>query len=407
MPKRVRPEFYWIESKQLYRKRVKCKDGGWHDAYGRTKEICRQRAKELEKIYSSSNYVPASGLQVHEYAAKWFKLNTAGMKAGTRDRYRTNINVHICPAIGAMELAAVKPDDIRLMLLSCSSLARDTQKKVLIAARKIFRSAVENDLIPKNPCDGIKVTGAPPKKREALTDQQRSRLVQAVKNTRAETFVLLCLDAGLRRSEALGLCWDSVYLDGDVPYIDVKRSLNYDSDGKPELVDHGKSDAAARKIPIPPELVDHLKAKRSGRKDGPVVHDQHGKPCSKQSFRRLWDAVRAREEHEATVWEDGKKTRRQLRVGEKVPKHNVTVQLDFHPTPHMLRHTYITKLILSGANIKTVQYLAGHASVQLTLDIYTHLMASRPEDTQAAVLVAFGGTGFGVPDEKTVENVDK
>ena len=58
MPKRVRPEFYWIESKQLYRKRVKCKDGGWHDAYGRTKEICRQRAKELEILEKLETVTP-------------------------------------------------------------------------------------------------------------------------------------------------------------------------------------------------------------------------------------------------------------------------------------------------------------------------------------------------------------
>ena len=405
MPKRNRPEFYWIASRQLYRKRVKGPDGRWHDAYGKTREICRAHARALENELRTG-YVPPSGLQVYEYASTWYRLNTAGMKASTRERYRTNINTHICPAIGAMELAAVKPDDIREMMLSCSSLAKETQKKILIAARKIFRAAVENDLIEKNPCDGITVNGPPPKKREALTDLQRAQLVQAVKGTRAETFVLLCLDAGLRRSEALGLCWDAVHLDG-VPYIDVRRALNFDSNGKPELLDYGKSEAAARKIPIPPELSEHLLAKRGDKTSGPVVHDQHGKICSKQSFRVLWAAVKAREEHEATVWENGKKTRRMLRVGETIPKHRTVIALDFHPTPHMLRHTYITQLILGGANIKTVQYLAGHASVQITLDIYTHLMASRPEDTQAAVLAAFGGTSSGGTVEKPVENVGK
>ena len=406
MSKKNPPGFYWIESKQIWRKRFKGPDKRNHDVYGKTMLICEQKEDALTREIQEGGSRP-SGLQVYEYAAKWYKLNTAGMKAGTRERYRTNINAHICPAIGSLELAEVKPDDIREMMLSCSSLAKDTQKKILIATRKIFQSALENDLIVKNPCTGIKPVGAPAKKREALTDPQRAQLLQAVKRTRAETFVLLCLDAGLRRSEALGLCWDAVHLDDDVPYIDVCRSLNFDEDGKPELVDHGKTKAATRKIPIPPELADHLKAKRGKKTDGPVIHDQHGKVCTKQSFRKLWDIVTAREEHEATVWENGKKQRRLLTVGEKIPKHNTVIALDFHPTPHMLRHTYITQLILSGANIKTVQYLAGHASVQLTLDIYTHLMANRPEDTQAAVLAAFGGQAVRVPDEKTVENVDK
>ena len=395
MPKRDRPEMYWIEKRQLYRKRVKAPDGSWHDAYGKTKPACRENARALEKRLKEAPPPPdpekEPGLQVHEYARTWYELNTATMKAGTRERYRTNINAHICPAIGGMEMAAVRQDDIRRMMLECASLAKSTQNKILIAARKIFRAAMENQLIDRNPCDGVKASGPPPAKREALTDAQREALVQAVKNTRAETFVLLCLDAGLRREEALGLDWDSVYLDEAVPYLSVRRVLTITGNGAPELLPYGKSDAAMRDIPLPPELADHLRAKRGEKTAGPVVHDAHGKLCSRQSFRKLWNAVMSREEHEATVWENGKKTRRVLRVGEKIPKHNVTIALDFHPTPHMLRHTYITQLILSGANIKTVQYLAGHANVQLTLDIYTHLMDNRPKDTQAAVLAAFGG----------------
>ena len=50
-------------------------------------------------------------------------------------------------------------------------------------------------------------------------------------------------------------------------------------------------------------------------------------------------------------------------------------------------------LLLAGIDIKTVQYLAGHSSVQITLNIYTHLMANRPEDTAGAVLAAFGAGG--------------
>lgn len=393
MPKRNRPEFYWIAKRQLYRKRFKGPDGLWHDAYGRTRERCRENASAmLQELKSAPPPAAETGLLVHQYAATWYALNSPDVKESTRERWRTNINSHICPAIGSTEVAAVKEDDIRRMMASCSGLAKSTRQKIFQITRRIFASAVNNELAKKNPCDNIKVSGPPPVKREALTDLQRTQLLQAVAGTRAETFVLLCLDTGLRREEALGLDWDSVYLDEAVPYLQVRRAVNFGKNGVPELVNYGKSEAAFRRIPLPPELSAMLRSKRGRKTTGPVIHDAHGKICSKQSFRKLWDAVRAREEHEATVWENGVKTRRVLHVGERIPKHNVTIALDFHPTPHMLRHTYITRLILSGANIKTVQYLAGHATVQITLDIYTHLTENRPEDTQAAVLAAFGGT---------------
>ena len=85
----------------------------------------------------------------------------------------------------------------------------------------------------------------------------------------------------------------------------------------------------------------------------------------------------------------GRPVERKLNLGDKVPNSNTYISLDFSVTPHQLRHTYITELILAGANIKTVQYLAGHSKVSLTLDIYTHLTERQPKFTVAAVLAAF------------------
>lgn len=76
-------------------------------------------------------------------------------------------------------------------------------------------------------------------------------------------------------------------------------------------------------------------------------------------------------------------------------------------TPHQLRHTYITELILSGANIKTVQYLAGHKNVKLTLDIYTHLIENQPIDTAPTVIKAFEAKPQVNEFDKLPQSVDK
>ncbi len=62
-------------------------------------------------------------------------------------------------------------------------------------------------------------------------------------------------------------------------------------------------------------------------------------------------------------------------------KHFYTI--DFEVTPHILRHTYITNLLLAGTDTKTVQYLAGHEKPKITLDIYAHLTYNRPEDSRS------------------------
>ena len=69
------------------------------------------------------------------------------------------------------------------------------------------------------------------------------------------------------------------------------------------------------------------------------------------------------------------------KIGETVPRHpGVVISLDFDVKPHMLRRTYITRLILGGVDLKRVQYLAGHETPDITLQIYTELMGHQPED---------------------------
>ena len=77
-------------------------------------------------------------------------------------------------------------------------------------------------------------------------------------------------------------------------------------------------------------------------------------------------------------------------LGEKAP-HNgkVVYSLDFQVTPHQLRHTYITNLIHSSVDPKTVQYLAGHESCKITMDIYAKVKYNRPDELVRSMSSAF------------------
>ena len=56
----------------------------------------------------------------------------------------------------------------------------------------------------------------------------------------------------------------------------------------------------------------------------------------------------------------------------KTDKIRVERSIDFSVHPHQLRHTCITRWFRSGLDLKEVQYLAGHASIEMTLRVYTH-----------------------------------
>ncbi len=63
--------------------------------------------------------------------------------------------------------------------------------------------------------------------------------------------------------------------------------------------------------------------------------------------------------------------------------------LDFHVTPHLLRHTYITNLIHEGVDPKTVQYLAGHENSKVTMDIYVKVKYNKPWELAPVINQAF------------------
>ena len=392
MAKRAAPEFYYSEKRQAYRKRLKNPLTGARDVevWGRTKAECRAKAdaRAAELAGAAAERLAPGGVLVYEYAQTWYKLNTHGLGTKRCEDYQNAINNHICPAIGNKRLDAVTLDD-GLDILRHSPQSKSSQQKIVTTLKRIFKAAADNDLIRRSPFTDLKPGGKPAAEKEPLTKEQQAALLAAVKGKDVETLVLLCLYLGLRREEALGLKWDCVYLDAATPYVDVRRALRWEHN-KPVLGDKLKSKAAYRKLPIPPLLLAHLRA--LPHKGDFVCHRADGEAHSASSYRRAWEDITEQEIKPVTYKSNrtGEPVTRELAAGDKVPYRRAVACLDFHLTPHILRHTYITELFTSGADVKTVQYLAGHSSVQITLNIYTHLMANRPEDTAGAVLAAFG-----------------
>ena len=109
--------------------------------------------------------------------------------------------------------------------------------------------------------------------------------------------------------------------------------------------------------------------------------------------RRLWDLVAKRQAKDRVYYRyiNGVKTpfKVEAKLGAKSKHGNCVYSIDFEVTPHILRHTYVSNLLLAGVDIKTVQYLAGHEKSKTTLDIYAHLAYNKPEDTIVKVRRAF------------------
>ena len=385
--KMIIPEYGTVIKKGVlyYRTRIKDADGKLVALYARTpEELYNKETIALEQIENATFHRKTP--TVAEYCEKWLLMQSVHVRTTTLTDYTSKVRRHIIAELGDKRMGEVSLDDIQLALVSVSKKSASVYKSVVILYKSIFRAAKESRIIDNNPTIYLttKGGGVPQKDKAALTDEQVERLLDAVKGLPTYVFVMLGLYAGLRREEILALKWDSLYLDGNFPYLTVRRAWHTENN-RPVILEELKTKAAERNIPLPTCLAECLKETKENSTSEYVVPNRDGDPLSYTQFKRLWQYVVTRTVKERSYYryEDGKRVKHTVTpvLGEKAAHNgNVVYSLDFEVTPHQLRHTYITNLIHSSVDPKTVQYLAGHESSKITMDIYAKVKYNRPDE---------------------------
>ena len=392
----VIPEYGTVMKRGVlyYRTRIRDANGKLIALYARTPEELYDREIEaLEQIDNATFHRKSP--TVTEYCEKWLLMQSVHIRATTLTDYTSKVRRHIIKELGQKRMADVTLDDIQLALVPVSKKSASVYKSVVILYKSIFRAAKESHVIDENPTMYLdaKGGGVPQAERQALTDEQAERLLDAIRGLPPYVFVMIGLYAGLRREEILALQWDSVYLDTDTPYLTVRRAWHTEHN-RPVILTELKTKAAERNIPLPICLAECLKAAKAISTSDYVVANRDGEPLSYTQFKRLWQYIVTRTVKERSYYryEDGKRIKHTVTpvLGEKAA-HNgkVVYSLDFEVTPHQLRHTYITNLIHSSVDPKTVQYLAGHENSKITMDIYAKVKYNRPDQLVRAMGGAF------------------
>ena len=331
-------------------------------------------------------------------------MQSARIRPTTLIDYTSKVKNYIIEPLGHKYMAEVSSDDIKLAMVNVSSKSCSVYRSVQMLYKCIFYSAVESKIIDSCPCETLSSKGGKPQKeREALTDEQVDKLLVAIKGLPPYVFVMIGLYAGLRREEILALKWDCVFLDAEAPYLSVQRAWHSEHN-RPVISSDLKTKSARRDIPLPSVLTECLQEAKEVATSEYVVANRDGDPLSYTQFKRVWQYIVTRSTKERTYvrYINGQKIQRTVtpKLGEKAAHNgNVVYTLDFQVTPHQLRHTYITNLIYSGADPKTVQYLAGHKHSKITMDIYAKVKYNKPKELSSVVNKAFAPKKGATPNK--------
>ena len=288
------------------------------------------------------------------------------LKQSTYLSYEGYIRIHLKPALGNIQLRDLSPRLLQQFYnykAETEGLAPKTIVNINLFLHKALSYAVAEGYIQSNPAASINLSRGNKPQIEILTRDEQLRLFQASYQHRYGVFIRLVLFTGLRLGELLGLRWED--LDVQSSMLHIRRTLNrlnkIDRPASPGentteiVIQTPKTQNSIRSIPLLPAVVQDLMNWRTVQKNdqiatgdryqdsGMIVTNQSGGYIEPRTFKDYYNQI-------------------------------LNIAGLRHLTFHALRHTFASRAMEQGMDVKTLSVLLGHYSVSFTLDTYAHVL---------------------------------
>lgn len=181
--------------------------------YGSTQKEVRQKLAQAVADVDAGIYQAPNKITVSEWMKEWLTTFCEGkVKPLTVQTYSGLIKNHINPAIGAIELQALKGTHIQQLYNSMTKagLSGKLVQNVSAVLHKALNTAIKQEIIRANPCDGAERPKVERREIKPLSDSEIPLFLAAIDNSPMCNAYALCLFAGLREGECLGLSWKQV-----------------------------------------------------------------------------------------------------------------------------------------------------------------------------------------------------
>lgn len=313
-----------------------------------------------EQIYQKEmGALPLAGSERFDrVVASWWDHTRSRLRPTTQHQYRRIVDKFLLPALAGKKMTAITPAVVEAVILTIQAEhgPRSAQyaKSVL---HQILTKAVREGSLARNPLDGWRLRRPASPEIRVLDAVQRQRFAQhALQTPWAGPLLLLLLATGLRPSEAQGLYWT----DWDATRNTIFVRYAAERVNGIWIRRDPKTPHARRQVPLPDWMVPVLDAHRAFLHTKPwgvtcpwMFPSRRGLPLNLVNW-KAW--------HWAAF------------------KEAAQLPADFRI--YDLRHTHATMLLEAGVHPRVVAERLGHASVNITLNTYSHVL---PHLQQAAV----------------------
>ena len=296
-------------------------------------------------------------MKLKEWLDIWLnKYTKFAVKLRTYERYKYIIEKHINPKLGEFDLddlSAVTLQDYVLSelesgnLISSKGLANNSVIGIVNALKSALKLAKSLEICAVDNSGKIKLPMATEKPVTAFEKWEQEKLEKYCLSSNKTNYlgIIICLYTGIRLGELLALTWNDIDLKSGIMTIS-KTAYRIKQNGKPRVViDKPKTKNSSRLIPLPKQLLEILKrAKRISKSDF-VLSTRTGGIVGTRAYQKTYERILKKLD---------------------IPYKNF----------HSLRHTFATRAIEMGMDVKTLSEILGHKNPVITLQRYTHSMLS-------------------------------
>lgn len=289
---------------------------------------------------------PKTSITLKDYVHTWMSAyKKHKLKHSTFATYEKWLNAHILPAFGERSIASISTDDVQHFLNDRREMSGKSLTFMRNLMGEIFKDAMEDGLIEKDPTSSRRLVIPSDKvtERKALPladfKDILSHLCELLDEERR--LLALLMLTGMRRGEVLGLRWEDI--DAENGLIHVRRNVTHPQTNQP-YIGTPKTKSGMREIPLDPMLLELLAPAKSS---GFIIGGEQ--PVSLTHYTNTWN-----------------------RIKKAVDLHGATA--------HVFRHSYLTYAAGESSDIKSIQSIAGHSDIRMTMNRYVH---AQPEKLQA------------------------
>lgn len=320
--------------------------------------------KKYEEIYER----PCGDILFTTYLRRWLERKKPYVELSTWEGYKIYVEKHIIPYFEPLGLSMreLKPQhikeyyDAKYVGGRCDGkdggLSIPSIRKHSIVLREALGEAVLEDMIARNPADGVKMPAKDTSVREKrfLTAEEANDVLLAFAGHPLEALVYTTLYYGLRRSEILGLQWNAIDFKRNtmtICHTVVKNLTVVEKDST-------KTKTSFHTYDLIPDVKEVLLRQKSRQAENRKIL---GSAYHKSDYVFTWD--------DGTLFRPDYVTR----GFQRVLKANGIPKMRFHD----LRHSTASILYDKGWDMKDIQLWLRHSSIDVTADIYTHISENR------------------------------